>query len=473
MSEDISGKQDAEKSSFWLDLKEALAGTEKDFTEMRLRKAVFLLAIPMVLEMMMESIFAIVDIYFVSGLGADAVAAVGITESMMTIIYAIALGISVSATAVVSRRIGEKEPGKASQAAAQAIICGMAVSLLLAIPGIFFASDLLSLMGASEGVISTGHRFTSIMMTGNIVIVLLFIHNAIFRGAGDAAIAMRVLLISNIINIVLDPVLIYGIGSFNGFGVTGAAMATNIGRGTGVLIQLWFLFKGHSRIRLILRNLIPSPALILKILRLSLGGIGQNLIATSSWVVMMTILAAFGANVIAGYTIAIRIIVFVLLPSWGLSNAASTLVGQNLGAGKLQRASISGWITGIANFVFLGIIGLVLSLFPSFFVNLFNITPEVAAKATEGLRIVSYGLSLYGIGMVMVQAINGAGDTITPTWINFFCFWLVEIPLAWLLARHSALDERGVYYAILIAESLLSLIAIVVFTRGKWKLRKV
>jgi putative MATE family efflux protein len=473
MSEIISGKQVPEPGSFWLDLKEALAGTEKDFTEMRLRRAVFLLALPMVLEMMMESVFAIVDIYFVSGLGADAVAAVGITESMMTIIYAIAVGISVSATAIVSRRIGEKEPGKASQAAAQVIICGMAVSVLLAIPGIFFASELLTLMGASPEVIKTGHGFTSIMMTGNVVIMLLFIHNAIFRGAGDAAIAMRVLFISNIINIILDPILIYGIGSFEGYGITGAALATTIGRGTGVFIQLWFLFRGHSRIRLVLNNLIPTPALILKILRLSLGGIGQNLIATSSWVVMMTILAAFGATVIAGYTIAIRIIVFVLLPSWGLSNAASTLVGQNMGAGKVQRANVSGWITGIANFLFLGLIGLVLSLFPSSFVNLFNITPEVAVKATEGLRIISYGLSLYGIGMVMVQSINGAGDTVTPTWINFFCFWLVEIPLAWLLATRTGLDERGVYYAILIAESLLSIIAIVFFTRGKWKLRKV
>ena len=453
--------------------RQALAGGDQDYTSLRLGKAIFLLAIPMVLEMIMESIFAIVDIFFVSRLGSDAIAAVGLTESMMTIVYAIAVGFSTGTTALVSRRIGEKHPEAAAKAAGQSIVAGMTVSLLLAIPGIFYSYELLRLMGASHELASQNHGYTLIMFAGNFVITMLFIINAAFRSAGDAALSMRVLLIANGINIILDPILIFGFGPIPALGIEGAAIATNIGRGLAVFFQFYVLFRGRMRIKLRLVHLIPDLKLMVVLVRLSIGGILQNMIATASWIVMVRIIAVFGSAAVAGYTIGIRIIIFSLLPSWGLSNAAATLVGQNLGANQPERAQRAGWITGFSNMALLGLISIVFIAFPGFFVRLFISETEVIKAGITCLQIVSSGFLFYAMGMVMTQSLNGAGDTYTPTLLNFICFWLIEIPLAYFLAITVGLETNGVYYAIVIAESILTLLGIYVFSKGKWKLKKV
>ena len=453
------------------DVKEAITGTEQDFTTGSLKRAIFLLSVPMVLEMVMESVFAVVDIYFVSRLGAEAVATVGITESLITIVYAIGIGLSMATTALVSRRIGEKNPEGAARAAFQSIITGLFVSLLIAIPGIIFASDLLRLMGASEEIHANMSSYTAIMLGGNAVIMLLFIINAVFRSAGDAAISMRVLWIANIINLFLDPMLIFGIGPFPELGVMGAAVATNTGRGLAVAYQFYLLFIGRRRVKLAAVNIRIHFKTIRQLLKLSLGGIGQNIIATSSWVGLVRIISVFGSEALAGYTIAIRIIIFALLPSWGISNAAATLVGQNLGAGKPGRAEKSVWAVGKVNMVYMGIISLILILIPSTFVELFINDTDVLQSGSSSLRIISYGFIAYGLGMVMIQALNGAGDTLTPTRINFFCFWLLEIPLAYFLAISLGVGETGVYYAIVIAESVMTIAAAWYFKRGKWKLK--
>src|SRR5664280_730385 len=417
-------------SSFFSDVKEAISGSEQDFTEGKLSRAILLLSIPAVLEMVMESIFVIVDIYFVSKLGANAVATVGITESMVTIIYAIAIGLGMATTSMVSRRIAEKNPDAASVAAFQAILTGILVSVIIGLPGALYSKKLLGLMGASKQIVDSMSGYTSIMLGGNIVIMMLFIINAIFRSAGDAAVAMKVLWIGNIINIILDPCLIFGLGPFPHLGVTGAAVATNIGRGTAVLIQFYLLFNGKKRIKLTTKHLIVNFRIMTKLLKLSFGSIGQNLIGTSSWIVLVRIISLFGSEVVAGYTIAMRIIGFTLLPSWGISNAASTLVGQNLGAKKPDRAERSVWITGWANMILLGIIGLILVLFPETFIRFFIDDENVVKSGILGLRIVSIGFIAYGLGMVLVNSFNGAGDTSTPLKINIFAFWLVEIPLS-------------------------------------------
>ena len=455
------------------DLKEAIAGTEQDFTKGSLRKAIFLLSVPMVLEMMMESVFAVVDIYFVSRLGADAVATVGITESVITIVYAIGIGFSMATTAVVSRRIGEKKPKEAAKAAFQSIITGFFVSVFIAIPGIIYASELLQLMGASESIHSEMWGYTALMLGGNVVIMLLFIINAIFRSAGDAAISMRVLWMANIINLILDPLLIFGIGPFPELGVMGAAVATNTGRGLAVVYQFYLLFSGKGRVKLSVKDISVHFETIKQLVKLSLGGIGQNIIATSSWIGLMRIISVFGSEAIAGYTIAIRVIIFALLPSWGISNAAATLVGQNLGAKKPDRAEKSVWATGKVNMVFMGAVSLILILIPSFFIRLFIDDINVIASGALSLRIISFGFIAYGLGMVLVQAMNGAGDTVTPTKINFFCFWLLEIPLAYLLALNFGYGETGVYYSIVVAETTMTIAAFWFFKRGKWKLKKV
>ena len=455
------------------DLKEAIAGTEQDFTKGSLRKAIFLLSVPMVLEMMMESVFAVVDIYFVSRLGADAVATVGITESVITIVYAIGIGFSMATTAVVSRRIGEKKPKEAAKAAFQSIITGFFVSVFIAIPGIIYASELLQLMGASESIHSEMWGYTALMLGGNVVIMLLFIINAIFRSAGDAAISMRVLWMANIINLILDPLLIFGIGPFPELGVMGAAVATNTGRGLAVVYQFYLLFSGKGRVKLSVKDISVHFETIKQLVKLSLGGIGQNIIATSSWIGLMRIISVFGSEAIAGYTIAIRVIIFALLPSWGISNAAATLVGQNLGAKKPDRAEKSVWATGKVNMVFMGAVSLILILIPSFFIRLFIDDINVIASGSLSLRIISFGFIAYGLGMVLVQAMNGAGDTVTPTKINFFCFWLLEIPLAYLLALNFGYGETGVYYSIVVAETTMTIAAFWFFKRGKWKLKKV
>jgi putative MATE family efflux protein len=459
--------------SFLKDIVEAVSGTEQDFTEGRLSRAILLLSIPAVLEMVMESIFVIADIFFVSKLGADSVATVGLTESMVTIIYAISIGLGTATTSLVSRRIGEKNNEDASRAAFQAILTGLFVSLLIGIPGAIFADDLLRMMGASENIVREMSGYTRIMLGGNAVIMMLFIINAIFRSAGDAAVAMKVLWIGNIINIILDPCFIFGLGPFPHFGVQGAAMATTIGRGTAVMVQFYILFNGNKRVQLKLKHLSIDLKIMLQLLRLSFGSIGQNLIGTTSWIALVRIISIFGSEVVAGYTIAIRIIGFTLLPSWGISNAASTLVGQNLGAKKPERAEKAVWVTGWINMILLGIIGLILVVFPGFFIRMF-ISDEIVIKSgILGLRIISIGFIAYGLGMVLVNSFNGAGDTSTPLKINIFAFWMVEIPAAYLFAIKFGMQEEGVFIAIVLAETLMTFIAWMVFRRGKWKLKEV
>ncbi len=460
-------------SKLWKDIAESIKGTEHDFTKGKISRAVLLLSIPMVLEMAMESIFALTDIFFVSRLGEESVAAVGLTESLMTFVYAIGAGLSLATTGLVARRIGEKDSGKASIVGAQAIIISICISLLLAIPGIFSGSDILKLMGSERSVIEIGYGYTSIMLTFNGIILLLFVNNAIFRSTGDAAISMRVLWFANIMNIILDPCFIFGLGPFPELGVTGAAVATTIGRGMAVIYQFYLLNKGTKRIQLKLIHIIPRPNVMLKLLRLSTGGIGQNIIATASWVGLYRIVSEFGKEAVAGYTIAIRIIVFALLPSWGMSNAAATLVGQNLGAKQPERAERSVIITGFVNFVFMTTISIILITFPDFFIKLFGQSKDVELIGIASLRIISYGFMFYAIGMVISQAFNGAGDTFTPTILNFICFWIIEIPLAYFLSISAAFRESGIFWAIVISESILTILGIIVFKKGKWKLRKV
>jgi putative MATE family efflux protein len=471
-SDNLTGRGNKFKT-FLSDIAEAVSGSEQDFTDGKLSRAILLLSVPAVLEMVMESVFVIVDIYFVSKLGADAVATVGITESMITIIYAIAIGLGTATTSIVSRRIGEKNPDAAAKAAFQAILTGLIVSVLIGLPGALFSGRLLEMMGASKPIIENMSGYTRVMLGGNVVIMMLFIINAIFRSAGDAAVAMKVLWIGNIINIILDPCLIFGLGPFPQMGVTGAAIATNIGRGTAVLVQFYLLFFGKKRIRLSIRHLGIDFSMMLKLLKLSFGSIGQNLINTTSWIALVRIISSFGSEVVAGYTIAIRIIGFTILPSWGISNASATLVGQNLGAKKPDRAERAVWVTGWINMILLGVIGLILVLFPELFIRLFIDNENVIKSGVLGLRIISIGFIAYGLGMVLVNSFNGAGDTSTPLKINIFAFWLVEIPLAWFLAIKLGFREEGVFVAIVVAESLMTLIAWLVFRRGKWKFKEI
>ncbi|MCD4711075.1 MAG: MATE family efflux transporter [Bacteroidales bacterium] len=459
---------------FFRDIREAISGSERDFTKIPLSKAILLLSIPMVLEMIMESVFALVDIFFVSRLGPEAIATVGITESLMTIIYAIGIGLSVGTTALVSRRIGEKRPEEASVAAVQAIFTGIVVSLVFSVAGIFYAKDLLRLMGASEETVEMGYMYPAIMLGGNMVIMLLFIINAVFRSSGDAAISMRVLWFANILNIILDPLLIFGIGPFPELGIKGAAVATNIGRGMAVLYQLYLLGKGNYRVKVRAKQIVIRVEEMVKLVKLSLGAIGQYIIATSSWIVLVWVVTSLGEEVVAGYTIAIRIVMFALLPAWGLANAAATLVGQNLGANRPDRAERSAWVVGIGNMVFLGLVSIIFIAIPDAFIGIFIDSlkePAVMRSGVSCLRVVSFGFFVYALGQVMVNAINGAGDTATPVWINFIAFWMLEIPLAFLFTKVMGLHIQGVCYAILIADTALTLIALAVFRRGKWKLK--
>ncbi|MFO7721872.1 MAG: MATE family efflux transporter [Bacteroidales bacterium] len=452
---------------------ESIRGTEHDFTQIRLSKAILLLAVPMILEMVMESVFAIADIWFVSHLGDEAIATVGVTESLNTIVYAIGFGLSIAITALVSRRIGGKEPERASRAAGQAIVVTVIISVILAIPGAIHAEDILLLMGLSPEMASEYSSYTAIILGSNTIVMLLFVNNAIFRSAGDAALSMKVLWLANILNIILDPCLIFGWGPFPELGIKGAAIATSTGRGVAVVWQLWLLFRGNGRVKVRKQHLIPSASEIGKLLNLSWSAILQNLIATASWVVLMRIMAQFGSEVLAGYTIAIRILMFCLLPSWGISNAASTLTGQNLGAGRPDRAEKAVWTTGKVNVALLGIISIVLVIWPDVFIRFFTSQEGVISAGAEGLRIISYGMIAYGLGMVMHQAFNGAGDTRTPLVLNLISFWIIEIPLAWFLAVSINMQEFGVFYAVLIAESTLTLLGVSLFRKGRWKNQKI
>ena len=459
--------------SLWTSLWEAIRGSHQDYTEGSLNRAILLLAVPMVLEMVLESLFAVVDVFWVGRLGANAVATVGITESLLSLVFAVGMGLSLSTTAMVARRIGEKDPAGAAVAAVQAIVLGLVTSLAIAVPCLLFAPQMLRLMGASPEVVSVGTGYTRIALGGGGIVLLLFLNNAVFRGAGDAAIAMRLLWVSNIINLILDPCLIFGLGPFPRMGVTGAALATFIGRGIGVLYQFYRLLRGTERIRIIARQIRVNLQVLLRLARVSLTGILQFAIAHTSWIGLVRIVSVFGADALAGYTIAIRIVVFLILPSWGLSNAAATLVGQNLGARKPERAEQAVWRTGFYNMLFLGSVGVFFILFAEPIIRLFTHDPAVVPLGASCLRIISYGNVGYAYGMVMLQAFNGAGDTVTPTIVNFFGFWLLEIPLAYWLAIPLGLRSNGAYFSIVIAEAAIAAASAVLFKRGRWKTRKI
>lgn len=461
-----------EPGGWWATIREALRGSHQDYTAGPVGRAILLLAIPMVLEMLMESIFAVTDVFWVSRLGPDAVATVGITESLLTLIYTAAMGLSIGVTAMVARRIGEKNPAGAAEAAVQGFGLGIVAAVLIAAVGVPLAPTLLGWMGAKPEVLA--HiSYTRVMLGGNVTILLLFLINATFRGAGDAAIAMRTLWLANGINIVLSPLLIFGVGPFPRLGVVGAGIGTNIGRGIGVAYQVYRLLRKDARVIVHRADLVLRPAVMRTLLRLSIPGTIQVFIGTASWVGLIWILASFGTDVLAGYLIGIRLIVFALLPSWGLSNAAATMVGQGLGAKNPARAEQAVWRAGFYNMVFLGLVGLGFIAGAEPLVGLFRQPPDVAAVAVECLRTVSYGFLFYAFGMVLTQAFNGAGDTWTPTFLNLFCFWLWEVPLAYVLSRTLGWGPQGVFAAITIAFSTIAVASAIIFRRGRWKERRV
>lgn len=463
-----------QQPSFFQSLKEAIRGSHNhDFTEGSISRAVFLLATPMVLEMLMESLFAIVNVFWVTRLGSDAVATVGLTESMLTLIFSVAIGISMSTTAMVARRIGEKDPRAAAVAGAQAILLGIGCALILGIPGGYFAKELLGAMGAAPGLVASGWKYTAIVFGTNVVVMLLFLNNAVFRGAGDASIAMRVLWMSNLINLVMDPCLIFGLGPFPELGITGAAISTLVGRTFGVGYQFWMLTNGRARIHLHLTDFRIVPDVIRSLIRVSSTGILQFAIGHSSWILLVRMISSFGSIAVAGYTIGIRIFIFVILPAWGLSGAAATMVGQNLGAKKPDRAQKAVLVTAFYNAIFLGGVALTFVFIPAVLVSLFTTDPAESAFAVDCLRIIGYGAVAYAFGMVTVQAFNGAGDTITPTLINVVGFWLLEIPLAYLLAFHFGWNVRGVFASIPIAHVCITLMGLTMFLRGSWKTRTI
>jgi putative MATE family efflux protein len=467
-----SPKTLSEPGGFWAAVRESLQGTERDFTTGELNRAVGILAVPMVLEMAGESVFAVCDAFFVARLGSEALAAVGLTESTLEIIYALAVGLSMATTALVARRTGEKDPRGASRAGVQAVVIGIGTAVVFGLAGVWFAPALLGSMGASPATVEMGTGYTRMMYAGMATILLLFLNNAIYRGVGDATTAMRALWIANGINLVLDPCLIFGWGPFPELGLTGAAVATTIGRGTGVLYQFWGFRRGR-RLRVIRKDVSIDLEIIRTLLRLAAGGVGQMMIATASWVALVRILAGFGSDVLAGYVISIRIVIFVILPAWGLSNAAATLVGQNLGAGKPERAERAVWLTGMWNMSFMATVTVIFLVFGRQIVSIFATDPYVLSVGVDCLRIISYGYVFYAWGMVTIQAFNGAGDTTTPTWINFFCFWLFQIPFAYFLSREATIGPAGVFWAIALAYSLSAVVGVLLFRRGKWKEKEV
>jgi putative MATE family efflux protein len=470
---EVGGPPEGAVPGLWASMKEAVHGTRQDLTRLPVRRAIFLLSVPMVLEMVMESIFAVVDVFFVGRLGADAVATVGLTESLLTIIYAAAMGLSIGATALVSRRIGEGDPERAARTAVQAIGLGLVLAVPVSVGGVVLARPLLALMGGSPWVLEHGVRYTQVMLGGMGSVLLLFLINAIFRGAGDAAISMRVLWLANAINIVLAPLLIFGVGPFPELGVMGAAVATTFGRSCGVVYQLYRLAQGSGRLKLRREHLRLEPGTMVAMLRMSGAGTAQSLVNTLSWVVLARIVSTFGSAAVAGYTIALRIVLFALLPSWGLSNAATTLVGQSLGAKRPERGEQAVWTAARLNAIFLGTLGLLFIVTARPLVAAFSPDPEVVSHAATALRLISAGFLFYAFGMVVTQAFNGAGDTTTPTVLNICCFWLLELPLAWVLSVPVGMGPSGAFLAIAIAFSVLAVAAVILFRRGTWKHREV
>ena len=463
-----------EALGFWTVVREAIRGEQHhDFTDGPIGRAILLLAVPMVLEVVLEGVFAVADIFWVSHLGPEAVASVGLTESLLTLVYALAMGLGIGATAVVARRIGEKNSEEAARAAVQALILALIVSVVLGTAGALLAPRLLALMGASPSVIATGRGYATIMLGGEAAIIVLFVVNAVFRGAGDAAIAMRVLWLANTINIVLGPLLIFGVGPFPRLGVAGAAIATTTGRSIGALYAIVRLFRPGGRVPASRRHVVPDFGMMAQILRLGASASLQSLIGMASWIGLVRILAGFGSAALAGYTIAIRLIIFALMPSWGLSNAAATMVGQALGARKPDRAEASVWRAGRYNAVFLTVVGVIFFAAAPLILRAFTDDPVVTSYGVHCLRIVALGYPLYAYGMVLTQSFNGAGDTWTPTWLNFLCFWVFEIPFAWWLARPVGLGPTGVFWAMMAAFSLLAVASAALFRRGRWKTRKV
>ncbi len=458
-----------DEQGLWKAIRESLRGGHRDYTKGPIGRSIILLAIPMVLEMLMESVFVVVDIFWVAHLGADAIATVGLTESMLTLMYAVAIGLGIGATAMVARRIGERDPQGAARAAVQAIALGLIVSVVVAILGVTFSTKLLAAMGGSPWVLEHGSSFTKIMFAGNASILLLFLINAIFRGAGDAAIAMRVLWLANVINILLGPCFIFGLGPFPELGLAGAAVATTIGRSTGVLYAFSRLIRSGGRFDITRQLVKLEPAIMARLIRLSATATFQVFIGMASWIGLIRTISSFGSDAVAGYTIGIRVIVFALLPSWGMSNAAATMVGQALGAKKPDRAERAVWKASFYNMICLGIVGLAFVLFARQIIGLFTSDPNVVPYGVDCLRIVASGFLFYAYGMVVTQSFNGAGDTWTPTIINLFVFWLWELPLAYALAIVFGLGPRGVFLAMLIAFSTLAVVSAVIFRRGRWK----
>ncbi|NPC73242.1 MATE family efflux transporter [Corallococcus exiguus] len=465
--------RDAVNKGLWSLVKEALHGSEQDLTQLPLGRAIFLLAVPMVLEMCMESVFAVVDVAFVGRLGAEAVATVGLTEGILTIIYAAGMGLSIGATAMVARRIGEKDAERAGRTAVQAIGLGVIISTVLAVAGIVFARPMMAALGGSPWVLEHGVAYTRVMMGGVVSILLLFLINAIFRGAGDAAIAMRVLMLANGLNIVLAPCLIFGWGPFPEMGVVGAAWATTLGRSAGVVYQLFRLVRSNGRLQIRREHVSLEPATMLAMVRLSGAGMVQALVTTSSWVVLVRIVSSFGSTALAGYTIAIRIVMFALMPAWGLGNAAATLLGQSMGAGDPDRGAKAVWLAGRYNLMVLGTIGVAFFIFAHPLLGAFTTDAAVVDEGAKALRIFSLSFLSCAYGMVITSAFNGAGDTRTPTLIDLGCLWVLELPLAWVLSHPMGLGSAGAYWAVPAAFALMSVLGIVLFRRGRWKTRVV
>lgn len=460
----------AKSTSIFQLFKQAIRGDEQNFTEGSINKAIFMLSIPMILEMAMESLFAVVDIFYVSRLNdSNAVAVVGLTESVLTIVYSIAIGLSMGATAMVARRIGEKNTKGAAEAALQSIYVGFAIALVIGLIGFFYYKDILVLMGASTEIITTGSGYTRWMFAGNFSVMLLFLINAVFRGAGNAAVAMRSLWFANVINIIIDPMFIFGFGFIPEFGVEGAAIATNIGRTAGVIYQVVYLVRGKGILKIHEAPTAINWGIIGRLLKVSAGGTSQFLIASASWIFLVKIMAGFGSAALAGYTIAIRVIMFTILPSWGMSNASATLVGQNLGANQPDRAEQSVWKTGFYNMIFLSVIMVIFLLFSGKILSFFTTEEDVIYYGKRCLQIIALGYIFYGYGMVIAQSFNGAGDTKTPTILNLFAFWALQIPLAYWLAIPLGFGPLGVFAAIPISESALTIVSIIIFRKGKWK----